>query len=329
MARLGVNPARGKTSTYQPARVTVAVLTYLPHLEGYFRHKLDVLRLSLTSILAHTTPEYDLLVFDNGSCAPVVDELRSLHAAGKIDYLVLSARNLGKIGAFKVMFQAAPGEIVAYSDDDIFFYPGWLEAALEILAVYPRVGMVSGVPVRDAAERARQSLEAWIGQKPAALIVSSEHRIPDDWEADWAMSTGREPRAHLARIQNQPDLTLEFRGVKAFGSASHFQFVAPKEVLLRALPEEWSGQLMGQMLALDEAIDAQGYLRLSTVERYTRHVGNLLNPEIVAEARQLGLEASATGVSSATTRKHWLLRIPGSGRVLRKIYDQIFLVLNR
>ncbi len=329
MARLGVNPARGKTSSYRPAKVTVAVLTYLPHLEGYFRHKLDVLRLSLASLLAHTPLEHDLLVFDNGSCPPVVDELRSLHAAGQIDYLILSARNLGKIGAFKLMFQAAPGEIVAYSDDDIFFYPGWLEAALEILAVYPRVGMVSGVPVRDSAERARQSLEAWIEQKPAELRVSSEHRIPDDWEADWAMSTGREPREHLARIQNQPDLNLELRGVKAFGSASHFQFVAPKEILLRALPQDWSGKLMGHMLSLDEAIDAQGCLRLSTVERTTRHLGNLLSPEMVAEARQLGLEASAAGVNSATTRKHWLLRIPGSGRVLRKIYDQLFLVLNR
>ncbi len=98
-------------------------------------------------------------MFDNGSCESVVDYLVELRQAGQIDCLMLSQRNLGKIDALRILFNAAPGEVIAYNDDDILFYPGWLEAHLEVLQLFPQVGMVSGAPVRNAAGHARKSLE--------------------------------------------------------------------------------------------------------------------------------------------------------------------------
>ena len=197
MTRVGVSPTRSIVSEYKPARVTVAVLTYIPELEGYYKHRLDVLKLTLASIIANTTQPYDLMVFDNGSCKAVVDYLRDMKTPGKVDYLMLSARNVGKIGALRVLFDAAPGELIAYSDDDIFFYPGWLKAQLEILQTYPDVGMVSGMPVRDRVERASKTLHKFLYENPAGLAISHERRIPDDWERDWAASVGRDPETHL------------------------------------------------------------------------------------------------------------------------------------
>lgn len=328
MARIGINPARGKQTAYRPAKVTVAVLTYIPHLEGYFRQRLDVLKLTLASLAAHTQTPHDLLVFDNGSCEPVVDYLRSLRDAETIDYLLLSSRNLGKIGAFKVLFNTAPGEIVAYADDDILFYPGWLAAHLEILETYPDVGMVSGIPVRDASGRARSSLMDFIEAQPPGLMVSHAHQLPEAWEADWAVSAGRDPAAHLEAIRDQKEWILTYQGADAYGSASHFQFVAPKQVIQRALPDEWRGNLMGSMLELDESVDALGFLRLSTMERYTRHLGNVLNADIVAEARLLKVPVDAQ-VFPHRAKKHWLLKIPGIGRLLRAVYDRFFLILHQ
>jgi len=63
----------------------------------------------------------------------VVDYLKELRDKGKIQYLILSSRNIGKMGALQIAFRAAPGEIIAYSDDDVFFLPGWLERHLEVL----------------------------------------------------------------------------------------------------------------------------------------------------------------------------------------------------
>jgi len=327
MARFGINPARGMTSDYHPAKVTIAMLAYIPHLDGYFQNRFEILQLSLASIVANTPTPYDLMVFDNGSVNLVVDYLQDLKTQGTIRYLFLSSENIGKIGAFELLFNAAPGEFVAYTDDDIYFYPGWLEALLKVIEAYPAVGMVSGAPIRDASDRASRSLKQLIQNDNSQITVSYERRIPDEWEADWALSVGRDPESHLKSTQGYQDIILENHGVEAFGSASHFQFLSPKKVIKQALPEMWSGKLMGEMNELDEAIDNLGYLRLSTVGRYTRHLGNTVSPDLIDEARELGV-ISYNRQRKTRSKKHWLLSIPGAGRVLRYIYNKLFFILH-
>jgi len=327
MARYGINPARGKTSAYQPAKVTVALLTYIPHLDGYFRNRFEILQLSIASLVANTSLPYDLLVFDNGSTSQVVDYLEALQEQGTIRYLFLSSENIGKIGAFELLFKAAPGEYVAYSDDDIYFYPGWLEAHINIIEAFPDVGMVSGSPVRDASDRASRTLKELITKSEPSIKTSYERRIPDKWESDWALSVGRDPQEHLQKTRNHQDIILECGGVEAFGSASHFQFLSPKNLIVNALPEIWSGMLMGEMNELDEAVDQSGYLRLSTVDRYTRHLGNAISTDLEDEAQQLGVNQSGNARRTGI-QKHWLLSIPGSGRLLRRAYNSLFHILH-
>lgn len=342
MARVGINPARGKEISDKPARITVAVLTYIPELSGYFENRLQILKLVLESLKKNTAIEHNLLVFDNGSCNEVTDLLLADNRAGTIDYLFLCERNIGKIDAFHFIFNAAPGEIVAYSDDDILFYPHWLEAQLEILEAFPKAGMVSGVPVRNASKHARTSLDKIVAEGAAGVSTSYEKRIPDDWEFDWANSTGRDPQTHLQATQDHRDLILRVtnpdtgRICEAIGSANHFQFIAPKQVILMALPTSWSGKLMGSMVELDEAIDQLGYLRLSTIQRYTRHLGNVLSQEVLREAQDMGLVSEIdhdTEIVFQPTphqrlkKKHWLMHIPGSRRVLSAIYHRLFQIL--
>jgi len=351
MARVGINPTRGKTSIYHPAPVTVTMLTCIPNLSGYFEHRLDVLKLALASLFAHTEPldkqghPYELMVFDNGSCSNVVDYLLELQQSRQIDYLILSPKNIGKINALKIMFSSAPGEIIAYSDDDILFYPGWLEGHLKILELYPQTGMVSGVAVRNAASHAKKSLESLARQGSPDITILREHRIPDAWEVDWAISTGRNPEEHLESTQDHKDLIFRLVQpgkdgyLEAIGSANHFQFVTPKHVILKALPTEWSNKLMGSMIELDEAVDNLGYLRLSTTIRYTRHLGNTLSDEVINEAMSLGLLVKE-GESSQNIsinqlivqrklhKKHWILHFPGARRVLKFIYARLFEILS-
>ena len=344
MTRIGINPARGKISTYQPAKVSVCLITYIPEESGYFEHRLQVIKLVFASLQAHTTLPYDLLVFDNASCPAAVNYLQSLQDEGIIDYLLLSRQNIGKIGALRILFHAAPGEVIAYSDDDIFFYPGWLEAHLQILEAFPKAGMVSGLPVRNAARHARKSLDALIERPMDGIHISWERRIPQEWEEDWAASTGRDPQAHLAATIHEQDLVLR-RGAtaeeplcEAIGSANHFQFVAMRQVLLQALPGEWSGKLMGAMIELDEAIDEMGYLRLSTTQRFTRHLGNHLSPEALQTALTYNLvegndrtamKQPANSNRQQTTNRHWLVRIPGGRRALAWLYHRLFKILYR
>lgn len=328
MARVGISPTRKKFSKYHPAKVTAAVITYIPELKGYHKQRLEILRLTLASLRAHTSIPFDLMIFDNGSCPEVVDYLRERRDSGVIDYLILSQRNIGKIGAFQIVFNAAPGEIVAYCDDDVIFYPGWLEAHLNILETFPQVGMVSGLPLRDLAGRASQTLNEFINDPPPGFAVKYERRIQEEWEADWARSTGRDPAAHLKKTKDEQDLIVSYKGQEALGSATHFQFVAYKRVLSQALPDSWSGRLMGEMLEFDNAVDRQGYIRLSTLEQYVRHLGNVITEKLAEEITEMGLGSlQKVFESESSTGKHWLLKFPGAGRVLVWVYDRLFEIL--
>jgi hypothetical protein len=331
MARVGINPARNRVSSYRPARVTVAVLVYLPYLEGYWQRRLDVLRLSLASLIRHTEGPYDLLVFDNGSCPEAKELLRELQRQGAIRYLITARENIGKSGALKVMFGAAPGDVIAYADDDIFFYPGWLAAHLRLLDGYPRVGMVSGCAVRTLFDHGTKSNLRFAETEPEARLTRGK-RIPLEWEIDWAESYGRDVEEHRRALQSLEDLSLEYRGLEAFAIANHNQFVTPRSVILRALPEAWSGRLMGEMNELDNAVADLGFLRLSTTERTTRHIGNTVSPAMAEEARRLSIPLDritpqALGLPRAGVRAR-LLRWRPVRFVLQGLYNRLFWVLS-
>ncbi len=331
MTRIGMNPARHRVTTYRPARITVGMLVYLPHLEGYFQHRLDVIKLSLASLIRHSDLEYDLMIFDNGSCQELKAYLHELQEAGVLRYLLTSSENIGKLGALRVIAGAAPGEVLAYTDDDTFFYPGWLSAHIALLDGFPNVGMVSGSPERSLFDHGTAATVRF-GQNDPEAEMSYGRRIPDRWERDWAIALGKDPDEYLAQVQDLDDILLVRHGLKAYATACHNQFVAPKDDVRRLLQDQWSGRLMGGLNELDNAFDSSGFLRLTTVERTTSLIGNVVTPTMEVEAGRFGIDVRAQPWSaivpqrrSAVTRL--LLRGP-MRRLLQGVYNRLFSILS-
>jgi glycosyltransferase involved in cell wall biosynthesis len=291
MPRIGMNPNRDHKTEYHPARVTLAMLTCLPEEAGYFEHRFDSMRVSLESLIANTPRPYDLLVFDNGSCPRWVDYLRGLRDAGKIQYLLLSSRNIGKLGALKIIFNAAPGEIVAYTDDDVFFLPGWLDEHLKIIDAVPNVGSVCGLYMRPLMAYGIKSTMKFIEQQD--VKVERGMLLPREMEQHYIDHMGRTWESYQKETEGLEDIAVTYNGVQAFVSAGHHQFVAPRHVILEALPKVWGGELMGKMRDLDNEVDRLGYLRFCTRSFFTRLTGNALDAETVALAHQHGLSADA------------------------------------
>src|SRR3990172_5645581 len=96
MVRRGQNPAKFVGRVARPERITVAVLTYIPFLSGFHREALDVLRACLSSLWSATDVPHDLLAFDNGSGPEAREFLLESQSQGRIQYLLLSDKNLGK-----------------------------------------------------------------------------------------------------------------------------------------------------------------------------------------------------------------------------------------
>ena len=331
MGRVGMNPARNRMSDYRPAKVTLAVLTSIPHHVGYFSGRFDVLKLCLASLVKHTEDPHDLLVFDNASCGEVKDFLRELQEQGVIRFMVNSSENVGKLGALQLIAQVAPGEIIAYCDDDTFFYPGWLKAHIELMDWFPNVGVVSGMIWRTLYPHGIRGNMQMAESDPNIDLIYGQN-IPEQWEIDYAISLGRDLQPHLDLIRQLEDIIIERDGVRAFAAAGHSQFVIRKEIIQRFLPDQWTGRMMGGMMDFDNAVADAGYLRLSTYERTTRNIGGLITEDIAEEAKRLSLPIDEKSWENTILRKDSrasrFLRWSPIRWFLQGLYNRLFWLLS-
>jgi glycosyltransferase involved in cell wall biosynthesis len=322
-----MNPSRQRKASYQPAPVTLAVLTHLPHEAGYFEHRFAVTRACLESLITNTPEPFDLLVFDNGSCPQLVAYLVKLRDEGKIDFLLLSGQNIGKIAALQIIFQAAPGEIVAYTDDDVYFLPGWLEAHLKILNTYPNTGLVTGFYIRSHLVYGIESTMKFAEQ--LGVNVQRGLLIPEEDERHYYENMGRTLQDYQQETSGLEDIQLTYQGVDALVSAGHHQFVAPKAIIRQALPAELGSELMGRMVELETTIDRLGYLRLSTLRPVTRLLGNVISEAMAQEARLHGLNVTAgVSLSQASSGLKQFYRHPWVRRLAQALYNRMYKILN-
>ncbi len=269
--RQGQNPVKKINTVAKPQRITVAILNYIPMLSGYYANLMQVLQNCLGSVWTNTDLPYDLMVFDNGSCREATDYLLKMQREGKIQYLILSEKNLGKGGAWNLMLDGAPGEIIAYSDNDCYFYPGWLSNSLKVLETYPNVGMVTSRPVAQKEEYATKTIE-WAQNNPE---VNFERGRFLDWETfrSFTMSLGHDENETRVLYEAHLDLRTTYRGVQAHIGAIHYQFLAYKKVIKEFLPFDMD-KAMGQVRQLDVRMNEAGYLRLMTATPYMQNMSN-------------------------------------------------------
>ncbi len=269
--RIGQNPAKFVKTVAQPERITVAVLNYIPMLSGYYADLLNVLKAHLSSLRQNAGLPFDLMVFDNGSCEEVQEFLLDEFNSGDIEYLLLSRKNLGKGGAWNILFGGAPGEIVAYTDNDVLFSKGWLKESMEILEVFPNVGMVTARPFRTNPDYYSATVK-WATGNPEVKMQKGSLVNWEDFR-DFDLSLGQALEDIQKRFSETEDIRFEYHGIRAFAGASHWQFTAYKSVLQKYLPFTMD-RPMGQVKQLDQQMNAEGYLRLMTAQPLAMNMSN-------------------------------------------------------
>jgi len=271
--RKGQNPAKFVKVVAKPERITVALLNYIPFLSGFYAETLDVLKACLGSIRNQPGLPFDLMVFDNGSCADARDFLIAEKEAGRIQYLILSEKNVGKGGAWNVIFPAAPGEILAYTDSDVLFSPSWLKRSVEILEVFPNVGMATARPFRTPPEFYTRTLD-WA--RTAGCSVFEERQfIPWETFLEFNLSLGQSEEENRKIYAETRDWVMKYKGVTALAGASHWQFTAYKSVLQQFIPFDME-KPMGQVRQLDKRMNDAGLLRLMVSDPLAMNMSNTL-----------------------------------------------------
>jgi GT2 family glycosyltransferase len=135
------------------------VLRDAPHITVVVctRERPDALRLCVRSLLAQAYPRFRVLIVDN---APTTDATAVVakEAAGlgtvAVDYLVAPLPGLSH--ARNAAVAAAPGEILAWIDDDETADEHWLAELARALADHPTADVVSGVIVPAELETQAQ-----------------------------------------------------------------------------------------------------------------------------------------------------------------------------
>jgi len=161
LAELGLAalPIDGITPAAEPAFLARRreVLADAPHITVVIctRERPDALARALDSLLAQVYPDFRVLVVDNapvtGATAEVV---REAARRGPVEYLVEPKGGLSF--ARNAAVAAAPGEILAWLDDDEYADPNWLAEVARALAEHPEADVVSGVIVPAELETRAQ-----------------------------------------------------------------------------------------------------------------------------------------------------------------------------
>ncbi len=309
--RKGQNPAKFVKDVAKPERITVALLNYIPFLSGFYAETLDVLKVSLESMRKDAGLLFDLMVFDNGSCAEVRDFLVKEKEEGRIQYLILSEKNMGKGGAWNVMLTGAPGEIIAYTDADVLFSPNWLSRSVEILETFPNVGMVTARPFRTPPEFYEDTLK-WACKN--AKLEEGQF-IPWDTFLEFNLSLGQTEEENKKVYAETKDWLIQYKGVTALAGASHWQFTAYKSSLQKFLPFDMD-KPMGQVRQLDKRMNDAGLLRLMVSDPLAMNMSNTLG-YLRGELKQAGKKKSISFGKR-------MLEIGFIKKIFLAIYNRIF-----
>ena len=316
--RKGQNPAKFVKDVARPERITVALLNYIPFLSGFYAETLDVLKVSLESMRKDAGLPFDLMIFDNGSCEEVRNFLIQEKEEGRIQYLILSEKNMGKGGAWNVMLAGAPGEIIAYTDSDVLFSPNWLSRSVELLETFPNVGMVTARPYRTSPELYTSTLE-W-AKKNATL--DEGQFIPWETFLEFNLSLGQTEEENVKVYAETSDWRIQYKGVTALAGASHWQFTAYKTTLQQFLPFDMD-KPMGQVRQLDKRMNDAGLLRLMVSDPLAMNMSNTLGylrGELKKEKRRK--TSSPKGKKVGIGKR--VLELPPIKKMLLAMYNKIF-----
>jgi hypothetical protein len=231
---------------------------------------------------------------------------------------------MGKGGAWNVILAGAPGEIIAYTDSDVFFSPNWLKRSVEILETFPNVGMVTARPFRTPPEFLESTLK-WARDAEHATLEEGQF-IPWETFLEFNLSLGQTEEENKKVYSETKDWRIQYKGVTAMAGASHWQFTAYKSTLQRFLPFDMD-KPMGQVRQLDKRMNDAGLLRLMVSDPLAMNMSNTLGylrGELKGSGSRYATNATRPPKKKRVSFGKRVLEVGFIKKILLAVYNRIF-----
>ena len=269
--RIGSNPEKINFDLVQKYYHRIIVPVYIPNLEGYFEELLDILKLSLTSIINTVHCKTAITVINNASCKVVSDYLQQEFDTGRIEQLIYNKENNGKVDPIISIVRGCYEPLITITDADVLFLPQWQKEIEKIHHVYPSAGMVGPVPNSKITLYATSS--SWIFGQMKAKIRFEKVADPEGM-LYFGQSISNEPYLTEGNLAQIP--TITYKGQKACVGCGHF-CATLKRGIFEYAPKGPSLKKIGGRSEndyIDKPNEKAGMLRLATVNNYAYHMGN-------------------------------------------------------
>lgn len=247
-----------------PELPVVVVVTNLPDDHEYHKERIEIVTKSLTLCRQNAGTEHWLVVWDNGS----KKELRDWLIDFAPDQLIFS-HNIGVANTMRRVLGMYIESVVTWNNDDLIYYPNWLQPQIDILKAYPQAASVTGCVTRLYSGKADDSTVTWARHN--AKLGRAD--TPLEWDKQHADSIGKfgMEKQYIGTTIPQ----VEYKGVKALVGGNHCQMTVRPPIIYPLIPRT-DMYMVPLFQTLDTAVNSNGHLRLMTPERLTRHIGNVM-----------------------------------------------------
>lgn len=251
----------------------VLIPVYIPELKGYYQDALEILKLSLDSLIKTKHQNTAISVISNGSCTKVNQYLMQRYLKKDIHELIIVKDGIGKINSLLKCLRTVESPFVTVADADVLYDNHWEQEVFKTFKAFPKAGVVSPVPVF----RKHFDLTANIWwrfmfsnrlqfrpvKNPEAMTKFANSIgwpwLDDKWKDVYAVLKNKD-------------------GIEAMVGATHF-VATYKSSVFSKMPKENSRYYLGGKSVLnylDEPVIKSGGWRLTTMGNYAYHMGNSL-----------------------------------------------------
>lgn len=282
--RIGNNPSNNNVIEDRKGFHRVIIPVYIPHENEYFKDAFQIFNYCLFSLKKTSNTQLKISVVSNGSCDSINEKLYKMFAEKHFDEFIIEREGIGKINSVLKGLRTADERFITITDADVLFENGWEENVLAVFRAFPKAGAVCPVPV--FGKQFQLTGNIWFNYLFSNKLKFTAVKNP-------------EAMTKFANSIGWPWLDEKFKdvyatlkatnGTMAMVGCSHFVATYKSEVFTKIPDGNTEFKIRGdsEYLYTDLPVIKKGGYRLSTIDNYAYHMGNVMEDWMISKFENL------------------------------------------